>query len=559
MTRGELSHKGLSHKELRVKLTTLEAKLIRLRNFYATLARVNATLTRVQDKQALFEEVCQVAVGFGGFRTAWIGLLEEHTDRVLPVAKFGACPDYVGMSQVSVDGFKDEGRGPSGTAIRENRTDYIMDLETDPRSLPWRQDMMRCGFLSSISTPIHKNDHPIGVLTLYSSHKNVFSREEITLIEEIAQAISFALQYLEQNAQRARAEEQIHWLAYYDPLTKLPNRVFLGEYVNQRISTSQTPPALAVVFLDLDGFKEVNDTQGHAAGDRLLQEIASQLQNILKPGDLVSRFGGDEFVLVLHGASSEDDVLPVLREVQAAVSVPIWLDDTILKISCSIGVTFFHNEEDSAETLLRDADIAMYEAKDQGRDQVAFYKRDVVLRREEKKRWREDVEEALKEDQFCLYYQPQVNMKTGRVVGVEALIRWNHPQKGLLMPGQFLNDVLNSPIMNQIGNWVLDKAIAQLARWLAEGLSLKVSVNVSANQFQDPLFIHSVTSTLSKYPEVHPSHLKLELLEDSAFTDNFGPVQKNIEQCNELGLTVTLDDFGTGYSSLTHLQRLSVA
>jgi diguanylate cyclase (GGDEF)-like protein/PAS domain S-box-containing protein len=355
---------------------------------------------------------------------------------------------------------------------------------------------------------------------------------------------------------RLKAQEsQLTQMAYYDSLTELPNRTLLADRLIQGIAqTRRTASLMAICYLDLDGFKPVNDTWGHGAGDMVLVEIANRMRQIVRGGDTVARLGGDEFVLLLLGFSSETECEEAIRRLQRQISLPLTILPEAISISASIGVTLFPNDEEDPDTLLRHADQAMYRAKQAGKNcfQVfdAEQDRSTRSRRDHVKR----IRQALDDHEFVLFYQPKVNMRLGKVTGAEALIRWNHPEHGILAPSEFLPLINDDVMIKLIGDWVIEVVLVQLEAWHAAGLDLTVSVNVASKQLQAPEFVEKLKAALFLHPTV--AHLlEMEILETAALED-VAKTSRVIDECRGLGVRFSLDDFGTGYSSLTYLKRL---
>lgn len=353
-------------------------------------------------------------------------------------------------------------------------------------------------------------------------------------------------------------QNQLEHIAHYDVLTDLPNRTLLADRLSQAmLQCKRNEKSLAVVFLDLDGFKYVNDTYGHAIGDELLIEVSVRMKEALREGDTLSRIGGDEFVAVLADLDKVEDCEPVLERLLLAVSEPISIGNIVLKISASLGVTLYPQDNVDADRLMRHADQAMYIAKESGKNRYHLFDtaQDDALKVQRESL--EAIRSALDNQQFVLYYQPKVNMRTGLVVGFEALIRWQHPEQGLLSPIDFLPVIENHAMMVKVGEWVIDSALKQISQWIKIGFDLPVSisVNIAAVQLQQPDFIQRLTAILAANPEVKPGCLELEILETSAIED-VHHISAIMNDCMRLGVNFSLDDFGTGYSSLTYLRRL---
>ena len=357
---------------------------------------------------------------------------------------------------------------------------------------------------------------------------------------------------------RLKAQEQLlSRLAYFDALTQLPNRTLLLDRAAQAMAQARrTGKHLAVCLLDLDGFKPINDAHGHEAGDRVLIEIARRMQGIVRSTDTVARFGGDEFVLLLTELDHPEECFEVLQRLQESIARPFAFLPASITVGASIGITFYPDDDADADTLLRHADQAMYLAKQAGkhRYQVFDVRQHQTLITLHARRAR--LAEALAAGEFTLYYQPKVDMRLGKVVGAEALLRWHHPQQGVLAPGAFLSLIEHDPLIVQLGAWVIETVLTQLEAWRDAGLELDVSVNIAARQLQAPNFVSGLEEALSRHPRV-ARQLELEVLENAALED-FSQTQKVIDACHALGLRVALDDFGTGYSSLAYLKRLPV-
>ena len=356
--------------------------------------------------------------------------------------------------------------------------------------------------------------------------------------------------------ERKQAEERLERIAHYDALTQLPNRLLFADRLQHALAqTRRQNSLLAVVYLDLDGFKPVNDQFGHEAGDRLLIDVAARLRADLRAGDTVARLGGDEFVLLFGELKDRAECEVALQRILQALAEPYSVADQSVTLSASIGVTLYPLDASTPDTLLRHADQAMYQAKQTGRSRYHFFDPEGDRRVQARHEALTRVEEALENGEMRLHYQPKVNMRHGQVLGAEALIRWQHPERGLLPPGEFLPLVEDTDLAAPLGGWVLQEALRQQAEWQARGLNLAVSVNISGRHLQQPGFVARLQELLARHPEVPPGSLELEILETTAL-DDMAQVSDVIGACRALGVAVALDDFGTGYSSLTYLKRL---
>ena len=351
-------------------------------------------------------------------------------------------------------------------------------------------------------------------------------------------------------------QRQLEHIAYYDPLTGLPNRVMLSDRLAQAKAQAQRRDrSLAIVYLDLDGFKPINDRFGHETGDQMLVGVAHALRDALRAGDSIARFGGDEFVAFIADLEQPEDCVPVLQRLLDAASTTVHVGELALSVSASLGVSIYPQDDGDIDQLVRHADQAMYLAKQNGKNQIQFYD---PIKEASVKALSSTIDEirlGLKNNEFVLYYQPKVNMKAGEVVGAEALIRWNHATRGLLAPGLFLPAIESHTLSIELGEWVIATALRQMEDWSAAGFHLPVSVNVGSLQLQQPDFLQRLQSLLSAAPGVPADSLSLEILETTALSD-LHRMTGLMQECSRLGVGFALDDFGTGYSSLSYLKSL---
>ncbi|WP_299235747.1 EAL domain-containing protein [uncultured Halomonas sp.] len=352
-------------------------------------------------------------------------------------------------------------------------------------------------------------------------------------------------------------ERQLEYLAHYDPLTGLPNRVLLADRLNQAMAHEQRlARQLAVIYLDLDGFKAINDSFGHDAGDHLLVTLAHRMSQVLREGDTLCRLGGDEFVAVLADLTDTQSIEPLLRRLLNIVTQPVSYEGQRLMVSASLGVTFYPQPESvEADQLLRQADQAMYHAKLTGKNRYHFFDPDLDRSIRSRHESLERLQQALEQEEFVLHYQPKVNMRSGEVIGVEALVRWNHPARGLLTPDQFLPVIEEHPLIEALGEWVIRQALAQAAVWHETDLPLAISINMAAHHLNQRQLPERLTALLAEQPGLPEGSLELEILETSALGD-LTQITELLEACQHIGVQISLDDFGTGYSSLTYLKWL---
>lgn len=341
--------------------------------------------------------------------------------------------------------------------------------------------------------------------------------------------------------------------ANYDDLTGLPNRQLLEERLRTaRNHADRQHRSVSLCYLDLDGFKAINERLGHSAGDQILRTLSERLTRALRSGDTVARIGGDEFVLLLQG---EDDHEAVYQRILATIGEPVAVGTENITVTSSLGITRYPEDNADAEGLIRHADQAMYSAKEKGRNQFHFFDPGLDEHRRNRRNQLMEITRALENEEFELFFQPQIRVNDCQLIGFEALIRWNHPEKGLVSPGEFLPIVANSHLEVPLGQWVVKEAIHQMNAWKKAGEDLAVSINISAPHLMDRSFVGYLQGYLHSHPEVNPGRITLEVLESTALEDT-KRASNVLARCQSLGLQVALDDFGTGFSSLTYLRTL---
>ncbi len=359
-------------------------------------------------------------------------------------------------------------------------------------------------------------------------------------------------------SQQMEYQDKLNHTAKHDSLTHLPNRFLLSELLTQAMhSVKRKNQYLALLFIDLDGFKAVNDTYGHDVGDVVLTTIADRMNHIVRDYDIVSRIGGDEFVIVVSELKNRSELIPLLQRLLSDLSSNIVYEGNSMNVSASIGVSLYPQADDIGnEALLRQADQAMYQAKLSGKNQYQYFNLEAS---QELKSQQQDIlnlREAIKKDEFVLYYQPKVNMTNNKVIGFEALLRWNHPIEGLIYPDSFLPLVAHqSSFMIELGHWVLENAFSQLETWHLAGLDIILSVNVSSHEIQQESFSTYLKELLAKHPHIKPNTVEIEILETSAL-ENFELTSNTLSKCQDSGISIAIDDFGTGYASLHYLKKL---
>lgn len=443
--------------------------------------------------------------------------------------------------------------GSCGTAAYRGEPVLVADIAEDPLWADYRHLVRPYRFRACWSSPIRSSQGQVlGTFALYSRTPGLPTAACHKLLGVATHIAGIAIE-------RKEAEDRIQFMAHHDALTGLPNRGMLDERIATAIEIADDENrSVALAFLDLDNFKLVNDSLGHKAGDTLLKTVAARMAKGLRPGDVLVRLGGDEFVLIVSAPRRNGKgVAARLEAVRQTIAAPVTLEGRTVQVSCSMGVALYPEHGRTPTELLANADLAMYRAKEIGRDALHFFSNDMAVSAHEKLRQQEELRRAIARDEFVLHYQPQVDLRTGNVFAVEALIRWNHPERGLLPPGEFIPFAEESGLIGQIGDWTLRAACRQNKAWQDAGLPrLVVSVNVSARQFQEIDWVERVRSALSD-SGLDARYLELELTESLIMAD----VQQAVAlmyRLEALGVHLAIDDFGTGYSSLSALKRFPV-
>lgn len=613
---------------------------------------------------------------------AWIGLLDEQSKEIIPVASYGSGTEYLEEIKISIDGNEAAGQGPGGTAMREDRPYWCQDFMQDPNTVPWHEQGLRYGWRANATLPLHKNGVVIGFFAIYSFEVNALNQDARDLLVRMVMDIDFALNNFEHEAQRWRAEsslatshnllkaiidtapvrifwkdkalrylgcnpafaadagevstqavigkddyqlvrndqaelhraddhqvlesgtpklfyeeaqvtpdgqniwlrkstvplqneakeiigvlgvyeditaqklieDHIHQLANFDPLTGLPNRAQLNERLKYALNLAKRSNGhLALFFLDLDHFKDINDTLGHSIGDALLVELARRLSLLLREEDTATRLGGDEFIILLpgvdaHGASQ------VAQKLLDTIAESYQFDEYTLTATVSIGIALYPEDGMDLETLSKSADSAMYQAKQEGRQGYRFFTPEMQARSARNLQLVNALRQSLECGQMFMHYQPQVAMQDSRIIGAEALLRWQHPELGIVPPAEFIPIAEYCGMILPIGEWVLRCAVRQAKAWLTEGFPpLIMAVNLSAVQFHHPDLPELITRILNE-EDLPPEYLELELTEGVAMHNPQEAIAV-MDNLHQRGIRMSIDDFGTGYSSLSYLKK----
>lgn len=529
-----------------------EARINRLNRIYSVLSGINTAIVRVREPQELFDEACRIAVQHGQFTFAWIGTLDADTQRVTPVARAGHDDGYLSGINLTATGDTPGSCHLTARALTRRQPVICNDIATDAAMHSLRAEALQRGYRSVAVFPLILGDQAVGVFVLYAPETGVFDAEEMRLLVEMAGDISFALDHLEK-------EQRLNYLAYYDAVTGLPNRTLFLDRVTQKINRAhRTGEIFSVAMLDLSRFSDINETLGRQAGDDLLRQVAQRLQGILDETDILAHFAADYFGIAIRNDDESPNIAHALERMLSEVqNQPFLIDGQELRVSARAGMSSYPADGGDIEALLRNAEAALKKAKLSG-DKYLFYAPEFNARVAEKLLLENRLRRALEQEQLVLHYQPKVDLNSGQICGLEALMRWNDPETGLVPPLQFIPLLEETGMILEAGLWALEKAVSDSLAWQAKGLqSPRIAVNISQIQLQQKDFVSMIERVVKGGGDA-TGRLELEITEGLIMQDIVANIQK-LRIVREMGVEVAIDDFGTGYSSLSYIAKLPVS
>lgn len=528
-----------------------EAGIVRLNRIYSVLSGINTTIVRIRDQQELFKEACRIAVEHGKFIFAWIGMFDAGTQQITPVARAGHEDGY--LDQINLTSIEDAPGNCRLTAEALTQVKPVIcnDIAAEDRIENWRGEALKRGYRSLVVFPLTVESRPVGVFVLYAPETGVFDDEEMRLLTEMAGDISFALDNLEK-------EKRLNYLAYFDAITGLPNRALFLDRANQRIrAVHDEKKVFSVILLDPERFSSINETFGRQAGDDLLRQIASRLKETLDETYILARLAADNFIIATRGDDEGTGIAHVLETILSGIqNQPFLIGGQELRAATRAGIASYPADGEDIETLLRNAEAALKKAKLSG-DKYLFYAPEFNARVAEKLSLENKLRRALEQYQLVLHYQPKVDLKSGQICGLEALLRWNDPETGLVPPIKFISLLEETGMILEAGRWALMQAVSDSRAWQAKGLRApRIAVNVSPLQLQQKDFVSMVADAISDVGS-EAVELELEITESLIMQDIEANIQK-LKAIREMGVEVAIDDFGTGYSSLSYIAKLPV-
>jgi diguanylate cyclase (GGDEF)-like protein len=525
-----------------------EERIARLSRIEAVMGSISGLIVRARDRDELFREACRIAVEEGRFRMSFIGIVDRSTMKVVPVASAGKDEELM----TAVKGLLSSTGIASTTmvarAIREKKAVVANDSQNDPQVL-LSSKYVECGVRAMAILPLMVSDEAVGVLALYSEENGYFDEEEMKLLTELTGNIAFAIDHIAK-------QEQLDYFAYYDALTGLANRALFTDRIGQQTrARGNETPKVALILLNLERFRNINEAFGRHGGDDLLKAVAHRLEDAFHGKDNLARIGADVFGVVIRGIRDaaaaahavESRILACFRE-------PYKLIDSELRVAARAGIALFPADGADADTLIRNAEAALKKAQ-AGGEHYLFYAADMNARVAHALSLETRLRKAVETQQFVLHYQPKIELASGKICGLEALIRWQDPEAGLVAPGAFIPLLEETGLILEVGKWALGQALAQHREWTARGYVVPhIAVNVSAIQLQQKDFADIVIDAVHQQGS-NPEALELEVTESLLMKDIEGSIRK-LSLLRELGISIAMDDFGTGYSSLSYLARL---
>jgi diguanylate cyclase (GGDEF)-like protein/PAS domain S-box-containing protein len=526
-----------------------ESKIKRLNRVYSILSQINTLIVRVQDREELFREACRIAVEEGGFRMAMINIINLSTGKVVPVASAGKERALLTQIRELLESPVAE-QSMTVRAMRGKEAIVSNNVENDAQVL-LGPDYFQAGVRSIAVIPLIVSGESVGVVALYSAETDFFHDAETQLLTELASDISFALDHIEK-------QDRLHYLAYYDSLTGLANRSLFLERLEQHIQDAVAGGyGLGIGIMDIERFKNINDSLGQPAGDVLLKQVADWLALNLGGTQFLARIDADHFAVVLPQVSKEGNLPRLVEKKMAAfMGHSFNLNGALFRIAYKTGVALFPDHGANAETLYKNAEAALKKAK-AGGDPYLFFNQNMTAMVAARLTLENQMRQAIQNDEFVLHYQPKMDLASGRLIGVEALIRWNDPKTGLVPPGQFIPILEETGLIYEVGRWALRQAVSDYLRWRAAGLpAVRIAVNVSPLQLRNRGFINEIQQVIGE-DEGAAEGLELEITESVIMAD-VALSATILQSVRAMGLSVAIDDFGTGFSSLSYLSKLPV-
>jgi diguanylate cyclase (GGDEF)-like protein len=532
-----------------------QARLVRM---ISVVSETNEAILRAQTREQLFDLVCEAAASHGNFLFTIVLLADPELKNFRIVSAAGRNVDVEAALLMQFSAGDPAFPDADLIAIRTGKPAIYNDYLSEHQKTIFFERSRKIGLRSKAFLPLFSGDETVGAIIFAAAEPNIFSPDFVELLQQLAGNLALALENFKKAAERERAEARIKYLATHDSLTGLPNRAMFYQLLSFSIAGARRYQRhCAVLFIDLDRFKLINDSLGHAAGDTLLVEMAVRLNGVVRASDVVARLGGDEFVVLLNEITGSEQAIAVARNLLTAFSKPLVLDGHECRITGSIGIAMFPADGADEQTLMKNADIAMYLAKAEGKNDVRMFSAEIASQSLERLDIESSLRHAVERGELRLHYQPKVDVVTGRIAGVEALLRWMHPTLGMLAPLKFIPVAEETGLIVMIGRWVLNTACAQNMEWQRAGLPpISMAVNVSPRQFSDEQLLRSIDNALAS-SGLDAKLLQIEVTESMVML-NVERAIRVLDAIQSRGVRIAIDDFGAGYSSMSMLKRIPV-
>jgi diguanylate cyclase len=536
------------------KIEQQDVELLRINRALQTLSAGNHALLRAVDEEALLKDMCQVTVAVGGYRLAWVGYAQgDRAKSIRPMAQAGLAGDLDKKLPLSW-GETLAGTSPAGLAIRTAKPVVTKKSQADPNAGPWLAFFQRYDLQSSISLPLVVNGQAIGAITIYANEEGAFDSREQAILEEMSQDLAFGIHILRTRLEKEEAERTIRHLAYHDPLTDLPNYRQLEAWLNDELNNSPVENhRLALLNIGMDRLRDINVSLGYDIGNRVLKETGFNISQQLWPGEQLARLQGDEFAVYLPGAGTEEAQQRAREILAIADGQPFLLTGFTLPVRARVGIALYPDHGTTAGDLIQQAGTAMQLAKE-NKVAYALYSPKADKQKKYLLELAGKLNEALEHNELALFYQPKICMNSGRVLGVESLARWHHPENGVIPPDVFIQVAENTGMIHRLSRWVLEAALRQSHHWREKGIHLPVAINLSPQDVHDDDLVDYIEEIAGRW-QLEPGLLDIEITE-SAIMEDPESARKQMTRLRAMGISLYIDDFGTGFSSLASLKKL---
>jgi len=535
----------------------LHQKITRQNRFHQAISRIDQLILTLPDMGHLLPEACKIVVEEGGILLARFIKMDPLSGEGTVLTHFGkATEDFIRRKHSSDPATPDN--NPLWIELLEKKQPIVWNhLEEQIQNPSLLQTVRENGILSIAASPVLLDREMFGALIVYSDQKDYFDPELMKLIDILTQNITFAIENRRKDDERALREEEVTKLSLFDSLTGLPNRRLFQDRLNQTINRHlRSKGRFGVGILDLDGFKLVNDRLGHQSGDELLVKVSERLRGVLRGTDTLARLGGDEFGIIFSDLEGEKEAA-IFDRVISSLALPIPLGKELATVGGSLGITLIPPDEGGDESLIKHADLAMYMVKEHGKNGWELFQPMMSRSLENAHRMKEELARSFQEKRFSIDYQPQVEMTSGKIEGLEALLRWDHPDRGRLKSEEFIGVLEGCDLVVEIERWVLEEILSHIPLWAGQNICPRVRMNVGSRHLLSGTFVEDLRSAFSRHPDIHPQSLELDVSETKSFQE-INKVKDVFDECRRFGVGITISHIGTDHGSLSYIQTLGI-